>query len=328
MRVLGVTLGDECGIGPEVVFKALSRSDHREKAAVVLIGKGRIIDDQARRHGWSDAIRPWPGRHQAGFGLWRLDTASEETVAARAAITALTRGSELGLAGDIDGLVTGPINKASILREGIPFIGQTEWLTRLAGDPCTGMMLLGTDPEGRWLRVLLATTHVPLRAVPDALNREAITRSITLAARACHELDLKNHRIAVCGLNPHAGEEGQLGTEEEEFIRPAIVEAREMGIDVSGPWPGDTVFRDALMGRHEIVVAMYHDQGLAPLKLVAFETGVNWTVGLPYPRTSPDHGTAFDIAGRDVADPSSMEKALELAWILTGRRSEKNKTPV
>lgn len=323
MRVLGVTLGDERGIGPEVIFKALERSTLKEKGAVVLIGKGEIIDDQARRHGWGDAIRPWPGRDQAGLGLWRLDTASEETIAARAAITALTKGSELGLAGQIDGLVTGPINKASILREGIPFIGQTEWLTRLAGDPSTGMMLLGTDREGRWLRVMLATTHIPLKEVPRTLSSQGIVRSIVLASRACQELGLTTQRVAVCGLNPHAGEEGQLGDEERAIIGPAIHEAQKMGLAVSGPWPADTVFRDAIQERHDVVVAMYHDQGLAPLKLVAFETGVNWTVGLPYPRTSPDHGTAFDIAGTGTAEPSSMEKALELAWILAGRKTSR-----
>jgi 4-hydroxythreonine-4-phosphate dehydrogenase len=252
--------------------------------------------------------------------LWKVETTFEEANAARAAVHALTCASELALSGDIDGLVTGPVNKASILSEGIPFTGQTEWLTRLAGDPSTGMMLLGTDPEGRWLRVLLATTHIPLAAVPGALTQTGIVGSITLAARACRELGLATERVAVCGLNPHAGEEGHLGQEEAGVIRPAIDQARRTGLTVSGPWPGDTVFRDAIRGGHDVVVAMYHDQGLAPLKLVAFETGVNWTVGLPYPRTSPDHGTAFDIAGRNLADPTSMGRAIDLAWNLVESR--------
>jgi 4-hydroxythreonine-4-phosphate dehydrogenase len=321
MRVLGITLGDERGIGPEVVFKALARSSRYEKDAVILIGKGRTIEDQARRQGWTNTIRPWPGRRQAGGGLWKLET-SMESGAARSAIEALNHGSELALSGQIDGVVTGPVNKASILREGIPFTGQTEWLTVQAGNPSTGMMLLGTDQQGRWLRVLLATTHVPLSAVPGVLRRDGIERSIHLASRACRELGLETRRIAVCGLNPHAGEEGMLGSEEQEFIRPAIQEAQKKGIEVTGPWSGDTIFREAIQGRYDVVVAMYHDQGLAPLKLVAFETGVNWTVGLPYPRTSPDHGTAFDIAGRDLADPTSMNKAMELAWQLIEGRSE------
>lgn len=322
MRVLGITLGDERGIGPEVVFKALARTSLFDEHAVVLIGKGRTIEDYARHQEWGSRIRPWLGRQHASRGLWKLETSLESSVA-RAALEALTKGSELGLSGEIDGLVTGPVNKASILREGIPFIGQTEWLTDLAGSPNTGMMLLGTDPQGRWLRVLLATTHIPLRAVPEVLNRKGIERSIQLASRAIQELGLETGRIGVCGLNPHAGEEGQLGSEEQEFILPAIKEAQKTGIDVTGPWSGDTIFREAIQGRHDVVVAMYHDQGLAPLKLVAFETGVNWTVGLPYPRTSPDHGTAYDIAGRGVANPTSMEKAIELAVSLLKRPSQR-----
>jgi 4-hydroxythreonine-4-phosphate dehydrogenase len=231
------------------------------------------------------------------------------------------------LSGEIDGLVTGPVNKASILREGIAFTGQTEWLTEQAGNTATGMLLLGTDQQGRWLRVMLASTHVPLRDVPRVLTREGIRRSINLAARACDELGLSTARIAVCGLNPHAGEEGMLGTEEVDIIGPAIMEAQRNGISTTGPVSGDTIFREAILGSHDVVVAMYHDQGLAPLKLVAFETGVNWTVGLPYPRTSPDHGTAFDIAGRNLADPTSMIHAIELASQLVGRRNAKGNEP-
>lgn len=323
MRVLGVTLGDERGIGPEVAFKALSRSRLTERGAVVIVGGGSVIDEQARTHGWNNPIPVWSGRQQAERGLWKIDTTQGGVSPARASILALNRGANLAMTGEIDGLVTGPVNKAAILREGIRFTGQTEWLTGLAGDPNTGMMLLGTDRQERWLRVLLATTHIPLKEVPRTLSPQGIMRSIVLASRACQELGLKTQRIAVCGLNPHAGEEGQLGDEEQAIIGPAIQEAQKMGIAVSGPWPADTVFRDAIQERHDVVVAMYHDQGLAPLKLVAFETGVNWTVGLPYPRTSPDHGTAFDIAGKGMADPSSMEKALELAWILAGRKSPK-----
>lgn len=319
MQVLGITLGDERGIGPEVVFKALATSRIHDGKAIVLIGDPTTIDDQARQQGIAEPIRPWPGRAQAEGGLWKVGT-SKESGAARAAIESLEKGSGLGLSGEIDGLVTGPVNKASILREGISFTGQTEWLTERAGNPMTGMMLLGTDQNGRWLRVLLATTHVPLRSVPGVITRGGILRSIQLASKACRELGLVTTRIAVCGLNPHAGEEGMLGTEEVELISPAIQEARNSGMEVTGPCSGDTVFREAIHGSHDVVVAMYHDQGLAPLKLVAFETGVNWTVGLPYPRTSPDHGTAFDIAGRDVADPTSMKKAMELAWQLIERR--------
>lgn len=320
MRVLGITLGDVRGIGPEVVFKALARSDRREQDAVVVIGEPETIRDHARQHGLEAAIRPWSGRDHSKGGLWKVET-SKGSCPARGALESLTCGSELALSGEIDGLVTGPVNKGSILREGIAFTGQTEWLTDHAGHPATGMLLLGTDQQGRWLRVMLASTHVPLRDVPRVLTREGIGRSINLAARACDELGLATARIAVCGLNPHAGEEGMLGTEEVDIIGPAIADAQKNGISATGPVPGDTIFREAIQGSHDVVVAMYHDQGLAPLKLVAFETGVNWTVGLPYPRTSPDHGTAFDIAGKNLADPSSMRHAMELAWKLVGRRN-------
>lgn len=320
MRVLGVTLGDERGIGPEVVFKALAASRYKEDRAIVIIGTPGTIEQQARLNGWHDVIRPWSGRRWAERGLWRVEATTVDSSAARTAVEALNLGSEMALSGDIDGLVTAPVNKASIIQEGIPFVGQTEWLTQLAGNPSTGMMLLGTDPGGRWLRVLLATTHIPVSAVPGALTQRGIEGSIALAARACRDLGLATERVAVCGLNPHAGEQGHLGQEEAVVITPAIEQARKMGFTVSGPWPGDTVFRDAIRGGHDVVVAMYHDQGLAPLKLVAFETGVNWTVGLPYPRTSPDHGTAFDIAGRDIADPTSMGHAIDLAFRLIERR--------
>lgn len=167
----------------------------------------------------------------------------------------------------------------------------------------------------------MATTHVPLAAVPRLITREGLLASMELAARACRELGLTTERIAVCGLNPHAGEEGELGQEEKTILSPTIEGAISKGLKVSGPWPGDTIFRAALLGSHDVVLAMYHDQGLAPLKLIAFETGVNWTVGLPYPRTSPDHGTAFDITGKGIADPTSMERAMELAWMLAGAES-------
>ncbi|MFM7215585.1 MAG: 4-hydroxythreonine-4-phosphate dehydrogenase PdxA [Verrucomicrobiota bacterium] len=331
MRVLGVTLGDGRGIGPEVAFKALARTGIAGRGAVLLIAEHQTIQENAESHGWTKPILEWPGRSQAALGLWWTPPennpefrgeADPDSQAVRAAIQSLTTGSRLALSGQIDALVTGPVNKASIIRAGVPFVGQTEWLTQLAGNPSTGMLLLGTDSRQRWLRVLLATTHVPLAEVPGLITQEGLLASMEMAARACRDLGLPMERIAVCGLNPHAGEEGKMGQEEQTILSPAIERAREKGLKVSGPWPGDTVFRDAIQGRHEVVVAMYHDQGLAPLKLVAFETGVNWTVGLPYPRTSPDHGTAFDIAGRGVADPTSMGEAIELAWkLVEGRKN-------
>jgi 4-hydroxythreonine-4-phosphate dehydrogenase len=175
------------------------------------------------------------------------------------------------------------------------------------------MMLLGADDRGRWLRVALATTHIPIKDVATALETSSIQTAIELAAEACSKLGLTRQRIGVCGLNPHAGEGGELGTEELTKIKPAIEAARQKDIDVAGPLAADTLFHQHYRGDFDAVVAMYHDQGLPPMKMVAFDTGVNWTLGLPFVRTSPDHGTAYDLAGRDLANPSSMLSAIRLA---------------
>jgi 4-hydroxythreonine-4-phosphate dehydrogenase len=217
------------------------------------------------------------------------------------------------LAQELDALVTAPVNKEAILRTGRPFTGQTELLSELAGTSRTAMMLVGSDPQDRWLRVALVTTHLPIKRVADSLAQAKIEEVIELAAQACHDLGLNSSRIGVCGLNPHAGEGGQLGTEEVTLIRPAVEAAQNRGLDVHGPFAADTLFYHAYNGRYDAVVAMYHDQGLVPLKMIGFENGVNWTLGLPFIRTSPDHGTGYDIAGKGVANPSSMQAALQLA---------------
>ncbi len=178
------------------------------------------------------------------------------------------------------------------------------------------MMLLGHDERGRWLRVALATTHIPLRLVPERLTSLGIQQVIELAEEACRRLGLPRARIAVCGLNPHAGEGGLMGAEEAAIIAPAVRAARERKLDVIGPLSADSLFYYAYRGDYDAVVAMYHDQGLVPLKMIGFETGVNWTMGLSFIRTSPDHGTAYDIAGQGKADPSSMRAAIQLATTL------------
>jgi 4-hydroxythreonine-4-phosphate dehydrogenase len=240
--------------------------------------------------------------------------------AARAALAWLTDGAQRCLSQEIDALVTAPLNKNSVLRLGQPFIGQTEFLSALAGTTQTAMMLLGQDDRGRWLRVALATTHVPIKSLAAHVRGDKIELAIELAAAACRDLGLPRSRIAVCGLNPHAGEGGEFGDEEITTIKPAVDAARQRGIDVIGPLAADTLFYYAYRGDYDAVVAMYHDQGLVPLKMVAFESGVNWTLGLPFVRTSPDHGTAYDIAGQGKADPSSMIAAIRLAKQLARRK--------
>jgi 4-hydroxythreonine-4-phosphate dehydrogenase len=239
--------------------------------------------------------------------------------AARAAVAWLTDGAQRCLSQETDALVTAPLSKEAVVRSGQPFIGQTEFLSQLAGTDRTIMMLLGDDDRGRWLRVALATTHLPLKMVPEQLRAERIQLAIELAAQACQDLGLPRQRVAVCGLNPHAGEGGEFGREEIDLIKPAVEAMRRQGLDVIGPLPADTLFYYAYRGDYDAVVAMYHDQGLGPLKMVAFNQGVNWTLGLPFIRTSPDHGTAYDIAGQGKANPSSMRAAIRLAKQLARR---------
>jgi len=232
----------------------------------------------------------------------QADLLQGSPAAARAAVAWLKEGAERCLRHELDALVTAPVNKESIVRAGMTFVGQTEFLSQMGGTERTAMMLLGHDDRGRWLRVALATTHVPLKLVSDRLTRSKINLTITLAAQACRDLGLPRARVAVCGLNPHAGEGGQMGTEEQTTIGPAVLEAQR-----------DALFYHAYKGEYDAVVAMYHDQGLVPLKMIGFDTGVNWTLGLPFVRTSPDHGTAYDIAGQGKANPSSMIAAIRLA---------------
>jgi 4-hydroxythreonine-4-phosphate dehydrogenase len=237
--------------------------------------------------------------------------------AANAAVASLRDGAERCLRRELGALVTAPVNKEAIIRAGNPFIGQTEFFSEISKTKRYAMMLLGHDERDRWLRVALVTIHTSIKSVPKKITPEKIALAIELAVQACRDLGLPRARIAVCGLNPHAGEGGEFGDEEIKIITPAVLAAQKHGLDVVGPLSGDTVFHYALCGDFDAVVAMYHDQGLAPLKAVAFDTGVNWTLGLPFIRTSPDHGTAYNIAGKGIADPSSMIAAIRLAKQLT-----------
>jgi 4-hydroxythreonine-4-phosphate dehydrogenase len=327
---IGIALGDVTGIGPEVALKALASAAGPDHARYLLIGDPGWLQRLNHRFGLNLPLQHfaagWEAR-EAFSVLNPLDAPLPETLppgdalAARAAVAWLEAGARMCLRKELDALVTAPVNKASIVRAGIPFVGQTEFLSELAGARRTAMMLLGPDERGRWLRVALVTTHLPLRAVPDRITPENVGQTIELAVAACRQLGLARARVAVCGLNPHAGEGGQMGQEEQTVIAPAVRAAQAQGLDVVGPLSGDAVFHHALCGEFDAVVAMYHDQGLAPLKAVAFDSGVNWTLGLPFIRTSPDHGTAYDIAGRGVANPSSMIAALRLAGELARRRN-------
>jgi 4-hydroxythreonine-4-phosphate dehydrogenase len=325
---IGITLGDVTGIGPEVALKAIAAELPLDNARYLLIGDAGYAQRVVEQAGLNLSIAP----HASGQNLERVqlvaplvdllpaDLAAGSPAAARAAVAWLAEGAQRCLRQELGALVTAPVNKEAIVRAGHTFIGQTEFLSQAAGVDRTAMMLLGQDDKERWLRVALVTTHVPLRQVATHITLAKVMTTIELTAKSCLDLGLPRARIAVCGLNPHAGEGGQMGDEEQKIISPAVLAAQKKNYDVVGPLSGDTVFPTALRGEFDAVIAMYHDQGLAPLKTVAFDTGVNWTLGLPFIRTSPDHGTAYDIAGQGRANPSSMIAAIRLAKQLAQHR--------
>ena len=318
---IGISLGDLTGVGPEVTLKALAALLGGKETRYLLIGDPACLHRLNEQLGLRLPLLPYEGPESTGrFFLHDplaealpADLAPGSPAAARAALAWLTYGTQRCLLQELDALVTAPVNKEAIIRLGRPFIGQTEYLSQLAGTDRTAMMLIGEDDRGRVLRVALATTHLPLRMVPDQLEQSKIEGVIELAAQACQQLRLPRARVGVCGLNPHAGEGGELGTEEITIIAPAVQAAQQRQIDVAGPFAADTLFYLAYQGEFDVVVAMYHDQGLAPLKMIGFEKGVNWTLGLPFIRTSPDHGTAYNIAGQGRANPGSMLAAIGLA---------------
>lgn len=324
---IAISAGDPTGIGPEVTLKALAAELPADDFRYLVVGDTVQLERLNSDLGLGLALRPFhsfqePGRILCHSPLPPLSSplAPGGAAAAEASVAWLTEAARFCLRRETDAILTAPVNKEAILRTGRRFVGQTEYLSELAGTDRTVMMLLGADDRQRWLRVALATTHLPLRQVADALSSEKIELAIERAAQACRDLGLARARVGVCGLNPHAGEGGKLGTEEQTIITPAVESARQRGADVVGPVPADTLFHYAWRGDYDAVVAMYHDQGLAPLKMIAFESGVNWTLGLPFIRTSPDHGTAYDIAGRGVADSGSMIAALRLAKRLARHR--------
>jgi 4-hydroxythreonine-4-phosphate dehydrogenase len=296
---VAVTLGDPRGVGPEVAAKALADPEVAERAEWVLVGPEGVAGEA-------------PGE-RVPVGRW--NPADGDAAAGRLAGEAIRRGVELALAGEVDALVTAPIDKAAFRAGGWHFPGHTEMLQALAGVPAVAMMMSADRTAfGAPLRVVLATTHLALRDVPGALSPALLVEQAELTACALREWwGLADPALALCAVNPHASDGGLFGDEEARIVAPALEALRERGVRAAGPLPADTVFSRALRGEFDAVIAPYHDVGMAAFKTVAFGSGVNVTLGLPFPRTSPDHGTALDIAGRGVADPSSMKEALLLA---------------
>lgn len=321
---IGITLGDINGIGPEVALKAVYRKRWPAGTQFVFIGHPDILAQQASRFALpaprAAMLEDPPQKRAICWAPARLGLSWNPGAivpdASAAAGEWILAGVDACLRGQLDALVTAPISKEGFQRAGIQVPGHTEMLADLCGVTRFGMMLFGGP-----LRVVIATRHLPLREVPDAVTPKAVEEAVTLTAEALPWLGARRARIAVCGLNPHAGEGGALGTEDDAVIRPVVERLRAQGIRVSGPLPGDTVFHQAAAGDYDAVVAMYHDQGLAPLKLIAFDSGVNLTLGLPIVRTSPDHGTAFAIAGKNRANPASMIEALRWAIALARRKN-------
>ncbi len=319
---LGISLGDVTGVGPEVALKAVATEFKNDDTKYLFIGDEQILARLDKKFSLNLPLKRFSSYKDDGkffttnpfLEKFSENLSTGSPTAANAAIAYLRDGANRCLRGELDALVTAPVNKEAIVRAGHKnFVGQTEFLSDLAKTKRTVMMLLGPDDKNRWLRVALATIHISIKSVPEKLTAEKISLAVELAAQACRDLNLPRARIAVAGLNPHAGEGGAFGDEEIKMILPTISALQKKGFDVVGPLSGDTVFYYALRGDFDAVVAMYHDQGLAPLKAVAFDSGINWTLGLPFIRTSPDHGTAYDIAGKGIANPSSMIAAIRLA---------------
>jgi 4-hydroxythreonine-4-phosphate dehydrogenase len=285
---IAITVGDPAGVGPELVEKAIR--DPRVLAACEPVV-----------YGPPDAARFAPGVLSADAG--------------RASYEALVRAVEDAVAGRVAAIATAPINKEAWALAGLPWRGHTELLARLTGAPRVAMMFYS-----RHLRVVLASVHVALADVPRVLTFEHMVGIIRLTAGELPRFGFERPKLALAGLNPHAGEHGVIGREDDDVLRPAVEACREAGISIEGPFPADTLFVRAVRGEFDAVVACYHDQGLVPIKLVAFGHAVNVTLGLPIIRTSVDHGTAFDIAGRGVADPGSLIEAVKLAARLAAAR--------
>ena len=337
---LGITMGDPAGVGPEITAKALARPDVAASCRAVVIGDRSImaatlelVRSPLRLHAVERVADCAfvPGTLEC-LDLANVDAATlprsvVSAEAGRAAYAYIETGVRLCQAREIDGIVTAPINKEALAAAGLQHSGHTEILATLSRTKDFAMLLMGKE-----LKVIHVTTHVALRRVPDLITRERVLRVIELAQAAMNFLGEARPRIAVCGLNPHAGEDGLFGDEEKKQIIPAIEAARREGLDVHGPLPADTLFSRARGGEFHIVVAMYHDQGHVPVKTLGFTydeakgtwtglSGVNVTIGLPFLRVSVDHGTAFDRAWKDIANPESMIEAIDVAVRMLAARA-------
>lgn len=332
MRPLALTLGEPAGIGPELALMLWLKRSALHVPVFAAVGDPSLLSARAKLLGLDV-----PLAECSAAGAWKefpsalpviragnpatARPAKPDGTSAQAAIKAIDRAVELVQTGEASAVVTNPIAKSVLYEAGFGFPGHTEYLAHLAAKPGSPaprpVMLIWSDQ----LAVVPVTIHIPIKDVPAQLNSELIAGTARIVARDYSErFDVPNVRIAVCGLNPHAGEGGSIGGEEEAIIAPAIRMLKAEGIDARGPYPADTLFHAATRKSHDVVLGMYHDQVLIPAKTLAFDSAVNVTLGLPFVRTSPDHGTAFDLAGTGRANPASLLAALKLARRLADAR--------
>ncbi|MHB1605192.1 MAG: 4-hydroxythreonine-4-phosphate dehydrogenase PdxA [Leptospirales bacterium] len=321
-KPLAITMGDPAGIGPEIIVKGWMEHEIRnirkiaigdpdlfrrlaQKYAPELIVQEISSPDQSQTRDPS-ILGVLPPQHDDP--LDEVTPGTSQVMAGRWSYYCVKTGVDLAMARKVSGIVTAPLNKKVLHAAGFNYPGHTELIAHLTGAQQVGMMLIGGP-----LRVILVTTHIPFREIAQKITKERVLETIQLAAHAMEMLAIPSPKIAVAALNPHAGEASLFGDEENRFIFPAVLEARSEGIDVDGPLPADTLYAKAAQGRYDVVVSQYHDQGLIPLKMLSFGHGINVTIGIPIIRTSVDHGTAYDIVGKGIAQTGSLIAAIRLA---------------
>lgn len=332
IRPLAVSLGDPAGVGPELIAEAWVRREAERLPPFLVAGGAGVLREAAARRGIDLPVerigdpfaavdvfdRALPVLPAAADASYRPGEPDDD--GARLALASLELAATLAVEGHASALVTGPIAKAELAAIGFAFPGQTEYVADASRVPADDAVMMLAGPQ---LRTVPMTVHCALAEVPGLLSIPLIHRRATIVARALErDFGIAAPRIAICGLNPHAGEKGRMGREEIEIVEPAIAALRADGIDATGPHPADTLFAPHKRASYDVAIAMYHDQALVPLKTLDFDQGVNVTLGLPVVRTSPDHGTAFDIAGNGIATPSAMIAAIRMAGEMAARRAQ------
>ena len=332
LPVIGITMGDPNGIGPEIILKLHNNKRIWSFCLPLVIGDIEVLEKYSRILGIKSKLSPLkhinkkeiePNKltvlNQECFDIENLNPGKVQPTCGRASATYIKEAVRLALAKRIDAITTAPISKEALNRAGFPYPGHTEFLGKLTKTKNFTMMFVGGD-----VRVALVTTHTPLKDVPEAIKKEKVFKTIMITANGLKSFGIKNPKIAVCALNPHGGEGGIFGKEEKKEILPAVLKAKKNGYNVWGPFSADTLFYQAPCRKFDAVVSMYHDQGLIPIKIKGLGRSVNITLGLPIIRTSVDHGTGFDIAGKGIANPASLFEALRFASLWAKKKIKKS----